>query len=440
MNDSFPAFKRLPLELRRIIWKLCLPCRIAEEDIVYFLLDGNESRQACWTRRTTYLNAQPPVIAFVNSESRQVALEEGRRSKPNESTSLESIWVQPRRDVLHLNWMRLRYLYHGDIYVVPSPISLFLLRAETLRMQPSVIAEIIHSFSLKALLDDPESSDATDSPRSTRYGIHNTSDVSDIAGCTKLEGKCDDIQRRVKEVEHRLRVAQTRLNVTMAAVSLHIPKDAALRSGLFGLLGDAPVQMVDVGDHVALREFQTLFRQHALDKEPALQTLFDLFTSSRFGTAVETWKRQAEWCILLEMWRHAKTDLAPNPGSAWIPYLPDDNPFSMSQYVPNERHPWVKEARRKMPRLRPRIMKLYRKKLGYPSFARIGVLIGEAGNGTLTLAQIIEGPESAPSTILGLIAGAGARSIISKEDTLMEPSKARMALKGWRFGQVSAGF
>jgi hypothetical protein len=50
----------------------------------------------------------------------------------------------------------------------------------------------------------------------------------------------------------------------MAAVSLHITREEALRSGLFELLGDAPVQMVDVGD-VAQREFQALSREHTLE-------------------------------------------------------------------------------------------------------------------------------------------------------------------------------
>ncbi|RHZ53913.1 2EXR domain-containing protein [Aspergillus thermomutatus] len=112
-NNSFHSFSQLPLELRRLIWKHCLPHRIAEEDTPNFLLDGNECRQACWANRITHQNAQPPAIAFVTSESRQVALEQGRRLELEETTSLESIWVQPRRDVLHLNWTRLRYVVWG---------------------------------------------------------------------------------------------------------------------------------------------------------------------------------------------------------------------------------------------------------------------------------------------------------------------------------------
>jgi hypothetical protein len=35
--------------------------RIAEEDTPDFLLDGNESRQACWADRITHQNAQPSL-------------------------------------------------------------------------------------------------------------------------------------------------------------------------------------------------------------------------------------------------------------------------------------------------------------------------------------------------------------------------------------------
>lgn len=63
---------------------------------------------------------------------------------------------------------------------------------------------------------------------------------------------------------------RSRLDIAMAGVSLHITREVALRSGLFGLLGDAPVQMVDVDDEARLREFQALYREHALEKEPVV--------------------------------------------------------------------------------------------------------------------------------------------------------------------------
>ncbi|KAB8218928.1 hypothetical protein BDV33DRAFT_192403 [Aspergillus novoparasiticus] len=65
------------------------------------------------------------------------------------------------------------------------------------------------------------------------------------------------------------------------------------------------------------------------------------------------------------------------------------------------------------------------------SVARIALLIGEAGNGALTVAEIIEDPSSAPFAVLGLIAGVGGGSgKLSKAEALAEASKARGLLKG----------
>jgi hypothetical protein len=71
------------------------------------------------------------------------------------------MWVQPQRDVLHLNLTRQRYVVWGNADDPSSPIAMFLWRVEELGMQPSVVAEIVHPFSVKALLDG---ADASDSP------------------------------------------------------------------------------------------------------------------------------------------------------------------------------------------------------------------------------------------------------------------------------------
>ncbi|KAB8256151.1 hypothetical protein BDV32DRAFT_161365 [Aspergillus pseudonomiae] len=338
-NDSFHCFMQLPLELRRLIWEHCLPYRIAEEDIPAFLLDGDESRQGCFPKRTTHLNTRLPVIAFVNSESRLVAFEQGRYMQGQQTTSLESIWVQPRRDVLHINWTRMSYDVLGPLIELTSPVGWFLWQAYELGMKPSIVAEMIHYFDLEGLLngtadDDDDDDDKIFCFRSSRYAgmchpLHNE-DAREIAGFAEFA---------------------PRLDVAMVAVSLHITREVALRSGLFGLLGDAPVQMVDVDDEARLRKFQALFREHALDKEPAVQTLFELLSSTRFRAGVEKWKRHAEWVFLASLWDYAQKAnldiLGANPGSAWVPCLSRPEYIDLHRYSPNENHPWVKEARQK---------------------------------------------------------------------------------------------
>ncbi|KAJ5799249.1 uncharacterized protein N7518_001317 [Penicillium psychrosexuale] len=357
MNDnSFHYFMRLPLELRRIIWMHCLPYRIAEEDIPDCLFNGCESNQACDTRKTMKQNAQLPTIAFVNSESRQVALEQGQILKSVEINTLELIWVQPRRDVLHINWIRLYYTIRGVDDDAPGRADEFLLHAKDLGMRPSVMAELIHPFNLKAVLDGGDGSDPPGDPSPFYTGVS----VMPVLPYHCIEG---DDMREMVDVLPWAKGQRSRLDIAMAGVSLHITREAALRSGLFGLLGDAPVQMVDVDDKARLREFEALFREHTVEKEPAVQRLFDAFTSSRFQTATKKWKRKAEWSILAYMWQSARDReldiLGTNPGSAWLPHLSEENNISMSQYLPDERHPWVKQARQVAPKLRLRIMVRY---------------------------------------------------------------------------------
>ncbi|KAJ5420118.1 hypothetical protein N7465_002637 [Penicillium sp. CMV-2018d] len=60
--------------------------------------------------------------------------------------------------------------------------------------------------------------------------------------------------------------------------------EAAVRSGLCGLLGDAVVQMVDVGDEDRLREVQALYVGYTLEKQPlvnALSTHWQVVDSKR---------------------------------------------------------------------------------------------------------------------------------------------------------------
>lgn len=345
-NDSFPYFPyfpKFPPEIRRHVWHYCLPHRTAEEDVPCFLLDGGHSRQACWANGSTYENARLPAIASVNRESRQLALEHGRKWEPPDLGSLKSLWVQPGRDVLLLNFTRWRYVVtNGNRDAGFSPVLMFLWRAEDHRMKPCVVAEILHPFRLKAILDGD--------------------DASKIPCLLLVNGIENEEATELVDYIECIQMQKIDLGIAMVAVSLHITTEAALGSGLFGLLGDAPVQMVDFDDEDRLKQFHALYNENALDKEPAVRTLFETFLSPRFQTAVETWVRQAEWLILAYMWLRARDDkdchgiLGMDPSSAWAPRLEDPGFISMKKHLPNDDHPWVKQARQKMPKLRPQIM------------------------------------------------------------------------------------
>ncbi|KAJ5360576.1 hypothetical protein N7517_009767 [Penicillium concentricum] len=350
-NDLFHYFSYLPLELRRMIWMHCLPHRIAEEDSPDYWFDGYESKQVCWARRLEFQNSQPPVIAFVNSESRQVALEQGHLLElPYEITLRESkkIWVQPRRDVLHYNWTRMWYAIQGVDSDGPGSVDEFLLHAKDLGMRPSVTAELIYTFSLKQVLECDGDVDELCRENPLHFGMWAIPKI-----LYHGRGEAADDVREMVDLLPWAKDQRSRLDITMAGVSLHITSEVALKSGLFGLLGDAPVQMVDVDDEARVREFQALYREHAFEKEPVVQTLFETFTSRG------NMEKKAEWTILAYMWQSArerKLDiLGTNPGSAWLPNLSEQKDIYMDEHLPNEQHPWVKHARQLAPQLRLRI-------------------------------------------------------------------------------------
>lgn len=281
------------------------------------------------------------MIARVCREAREVVLENGQELEIDDvngrPANSPSIWIQPRRDDQLLNWTRWRFALDALHYGFPGLLPVFLFSAADLGTQPIVVADVLHPFIL-------DQSTFVESPHISWDGADaNQHDVRDIADCCESEY----------------------LDVIMAAVSLHITPEAALESGLFGLLGDAPVQTVSVGDDARLRRFHALYREHALDKEPSVDKLFEKLLCrcefrGDFLARCESWCVQAEWLILAFRWQRARNEKASelelDPGSVWQPALEERDCILMEEYSFNDDHPWVKQAKLRVPKLRPRIM------------------------------------------------------------------------------------
>lgn len=150
--------------------------------------------------------------------------------------TMESLWVQPHRDVLHLNWTRLHYASWGVDSDAPGWVDEFLLQAKDLGMRPSIAADLIHTFSLKAVLDCAGDADTLGRHNSIHLGIWDTPKVR-----YHCRGDGADDVREMVDILPWAKGQRSRLDIAMAGVSLHITREVALRSGLFGLLGDAPV-------------------------------------------------------------------------------------------------------------------------------------------------------------------------------------------------------
>ncbi|KAL1856306.1 hypothetical protein Daus18300_010791 [Diaporthe australafricana] len=91
MATSFHLFPKLPQELRDAIWRECLPRRVIEIDypteeealeLDIEIEEDDDGRPinrdlSCDMRKTSMINAKPPIMSLVCRESRRVAFETG---------------------------------------------------------------------------------------------------------------------------------------------------------------------------------------------------------------------------------------------------------------------------------------------------------------------------------------------------------------------------
>lgn len=227
-GDAFHLFPKLPAELRLEIWRFCLPQRVCEKDqpfyeIVFKPLDY-KMPSPCLLYQTTEVNGRPPVISRVCAESRAVALKTGHffdffyntvetpKPRPLEAlwesdTSINTAWVDHTRDSIHLNW---HPSYEEDFMSKGSP--------------------------LKSLAWD----------------------ASQVIGGGSL---FIDYFQGVYASESELIQVLNQLPswmIIMRVVVIHAEASVGARTGLFGLLGDSCVQLVDVSDEARINAYLDL--------------------------------------------------------------------------------------------------------------------------------------------------------------------------------------
>ncbi|KND86422.1 hypothetical protein TOPH_08952 [Tolypocladium ophioglossoides CBS 100239] len=263
-SATFPQFPDLPAEIRQSIWFYCLPNRVAQKDGPLFL-DFVMEEQKCWSPRASCQNASPPLIASVCRESRHVASRWGRILPPKHHYNLASIWVQPRLDVLHINWIP---AYDAYASAPAEPLMMFFYEAALCldRMPVSLAAENLHPFHLEPLPGDEADYD---------YPLVNIMNPieNDVQYCYEFGD----------------RPAISAISATLVFICLHTTKAQALDSGLFGILGDAPVQLVDFDDEDRLRAFYSLFQKGCSNhKRPEVAKLFDSILAPSFQPRVQT--------------------------------------------------------------------------------------------------------------------------------------------------------
>ncbi|KAJ5152805.1 uncharacterized protein N7482_009283 [Penicillium canariense] len=211
---TFHLFPRLPAELRLAIWRECLPRRVSEleaplSDDVFDWIRRSPSTWnkplPCDLTHTSFANQCRPMIALVCRESRAVVLENGfYMGEADDFPYPDEVdwigwcelkqWIDPTRDLSHLNYCpgnEALWYIDGNPLVDLAWQATWVHRGGSLRLP--------------------------------------------------LLGYCDTKDLKILQ-------KQPSWIVVMRVFVVHASRRFGAVSGMFGLLGDAPVQVVDVAD------------------------------------------------------------------------------------------------------------------------------------------------------------------------------------------------
>lgn len=230
----FHRFLQLPTEVRLAIWRECLPRRMSEldvppADLVYTdLTDTGPARTPCNLWQTTYSNARPPIISQVCRESRAIVFETASACEFSEEIPLDArcvsgtialnAWLDRVRDSVHLNW-------------APSYSAQYNSSGSPLQCLAWVAAQLPHGGSLTV---------------DYFIGMYPSRGQIPPAGGVSLAPN----HNRTSEASQAMDVLRQlpSWTVVMGVVVVHADFRTAAATGLFGLLGDARVQVIDVSN------------------------------------------------------------------------------------------------------------------------------------------------------------------------------------------------
>ena len=249
-NDTFYPFSRLPKELREDIWRYCLPYRVFEAHfpvatVVYDAL--TEEPMQCLLQATTYMNSRPPALTRVCYESRHLTFKAGglngfelfegpedERWDSHTRHSPGTVWEDRTRDIAHMHWVP---EFHPSYPTWGNPIPYIAAKARYLSGIGSVMIYNIDQYFGNPFFDDDEDQDDDDeaigSPAARQLP------PLDAAAPRNLE--------TLLQIRSWL--------VVMRIIVVHCDHKTAAMTGLFGLLGDAWVHVVDVAEEPKVNAF-----------------------------------------------------------------------------------------------------------------------------------------------------------------------------------------
>jgi hypothetical protein len=253
---DFHLFPQLPAELREEIWRLCIPQRVCEldmpvDDIVFYEEGGTSNGPwPCELFHTTDMNKRPPLISQVCHESRAVAFKNGSIVREQETEAwpylkdqwgsfldVHNAWRDLARDTTHRNWSaacEAEYQYNYNA----SPFPQLVEEVSRIRTPGSLMSD-----SLGECLSWP----------------------NEVFPDPPFEPPFSPLEpQKLRDLQTLQHIPEW--SVVMRTIVIHSDIATAAKTGLWGLLGDARVQIVDVSDQARMKVFfdlaETCERSH----------------------------------------------------------------------------------------------------------------------------------------------------------------------------------
>ncbi|QIW96919.1 hypothetical protein AMS68_002437 [Peltaster fructicola] len=368
---SFSLFSELPPELRAVIWELCLPHRVRELNV----MDGTyqwpgwsipghmRDPMPCSLTATTRANNCPPVIAQVCREARRVAfLAAGLRSAVQGEQPGVFRWDPqfPWTD-----YMRDRPHFHEaprDTYKLATLITLPWARAQSRSVQWLHVEK------------DPSEGDCV------QYDEYRPGEIS----YPPRENLPDPHHHPLVHEDCLLLQQYTDWRLVVDTRIIHATAADGIASGLFGLLGDAPIQIVDAFDTTIFDKYYEMAElgecliniEHSLSQHLSREPPEDW----------QCWIRHFMWCG-----KYPDALL-----SHFIPVIGEE----------------VATA------------------TGVASIARTLAVVSELGNAGLAIYDTVQDPSSALLNVLGMMFGVGSIAKAERNGKgLAEVAKVRRGMK-----------
>jgi hypothetical protein len=343
MASSFPRFLQLPAEIRRLIWKECLPKqRVFEIDSAGMLFEEIAKKHTCrGTGWATMQNWKPPIITRVCRESRNVAwetgwIELGKYGYDEENYDFWNVcnqWFAPTTDIVALYGSPGQRLDYQSLYGSPRD------------SDDPILDMIEYARECQGALIPAN--------RIRTWGW---------SGVANFD---------VTQLKEYL--------VCLEVVMIHVTMEGLVHSSLFGRLGEEYIQLVDPMDVITLQKFYRLTMLSKASEVPETNEFFkSAIDTKALQERAKTWSQRVTFCWIFHDWlEEEKRGFRgiPCPEEIWLGPKTDDKgePYDMlsrrsfegrtiwefpvtDRFLPNEQHPWVSPRLAKMPTFRPRIM------------------------------------------------------------------------------------